>query len=343
MVRVRIVLLVALALTVAACSSAQTVPPTTQNGVPSTTTVPPTTQPTPAVDMSVTPVGWVPVAYRDAQVSVPAAFSVFYPDQIAACSFPRQPGSLFVAPTPVTYTGLTCGRPHSNTNVIVRPMGQVPPAYANEKPTILNGVSVYLGAHGVTFITYYAPSLGVEVTARGPMARRIVDTLCRSPRAVALASGSAPSVPSSWRSVTFAGLRFSAPADWPVTRTQDTTGLGDICGTPGVALSHRLLLSTDQRPFVVPFCPIMLPRPQMPLNGVQVDSGLRTEPNVTPAFSHHCLQLHGLTACPATSPAYSILVLKVTVPGRAKPVFVSVGLAGNGVVARTILYSLRAA
>ena len=81
----------------------------------------------------------------------------------------------------------------------------------------------------------------------------------------------------------------------------------------------------------------------MPRNGVQVDSGLRTEPNVTPAFSPHCLQLHGLTACPATSPAYSILVLKVTVPGRAKPVFVSVGLAGNGVVARTILYSLRAA
>ena len=31
------------------------------------------------------------------------------------------------------------------------------------------------------------------------------------------------------------------------------------------------------------------------------------------------------------------------VPGRSKPVFVSIGLAGNGMVARTILYSLRAA
>jgi hypothetical protein len=30
----------------------------------------------------------------------------------------------------------------------------------------------------------------------------------------------------------------------------------------------------------------------------------------------------------------------VTVPGRAKPVIVSIGLAGNGMVARTILYSL---
>jgi hypothetical protein len=45
----------------------------------------------------------------------------------------------------------------------------------------------------------------------------------------------------------------------------------------------------------------------------------------------------------ATSPAYSILVLKLTVPGRKTPVLVSIGLAGNGMVARTILYSLRAA
>jgi hypothetical protein len=63
---------------------------------------------------------------------------------------------------------------------------------------------------------------------------------------------------------------------------------------------------------------------------------------ITLAISKHCLELHGLTACPATSPAYSILVLKVTVPGRNKPVYVSIGLAGNGMIARTILYSLRA-
>jgi hypothetical protein len=37
------------------------------------------------------------------------------------------------------------------------------------------------------------------------------------------------------------------------------------------------------------------------------------------------------------------IVLKVTVPGRDKPVFVSIGLVGNGMVARTILDSLRAA
>jgi hypothetical protein len=78
------------------------------------------------------------------------------------------------------------------------------------------------------------------------------------------------------------------------------------------------------------------------MNGIQVDSGSHVQFDVTLAFSKHCLSLHGLTACPATSPAYSIFVLKVTVPGHSKPVFVSIGLAGNGMVARTILYSLRA-
>jgi photosystem II stability/assembly factor-like uncharacterized protein len=79
------------------------------------------------------------------------------------------------------------------------------------------------------------------------------------------------------------------------------------------------------------------------MNGAQVDSGSHVQFHVSLSFPKHCLDLHGLTACPATSPAYSILVLKVTVPGRKTPVYVSIGLAGNGMVAKTILYSLRPA
>ena len=46
---------------------------------------------------------------------------------------------------------------------------------------------------------------------------------------------------------------------------------------------------------------------------------------------------------PDRATSYSILVLKVVVPGRSKPVVMSIGLANSGTVARTILYSLRAA
>ncbi len=79
------------------------------------------------------------------------------------------------------------------------------------------------------------------------------------------------------------------------------------------------------------------------MDGVQVDSRSRLNFGVALSFSTHCLSLHGLITCPATSPAYSILVVKVTVPGRSKPVYLSIGLAGNGMVARTIVYSLRVA
>jgi hypothetical protein len=117
-----------------------------------------------------------------------------------------------------------------------------------------------------------------------------------------------------------------------------------MCRQQGVAFADTLVtLSTDARPVLLPPCPLIQPTPQQPENGVQVDSGLRTEPTVTLSLSARCLDVHGLTACPASSPAYSILVVRVNVPGREKPVFVSIGLTGNGMVARTVLYSLRAA
>src|ERR1039458_10124396 len=47
----------------------------------STQTVLTTTKPILAVYLSTTPTGWVPVAYGDAQVSVPATFSVIYRGQ----------------------------------------------------------------------------------------------------------------------------------------------------------------------------------------------------------------------------------------------------------------------
>jgi hypothetical protein len=211
-----------------------------------------------------------------------------------------------------------------------------------EKYSTVNGVLVYRRPGGI----YYAPSLGIEASANNPDAESIIlHTLTPSPRSVALASGPAHSVPSSWRTVTFAGLSFAAPRSWSIMRTSDNLWIGDACGTSGVALLPGLsvVLSTDRRQ--VPLA-CSSARYYTPEDGVQVDAGSlpRVERDALRlSFSTHCLKLHGLSACPAISPAYSILVLKVTVPGRPRPVFVSIGLAGDGMVARTILYSLRAA
>jgi hypothetical protein len=300
-------------------------------------TFPITTMPHPAIDLSAAPAGWVPVAYGDAQVSVPPTWVVM---THAWCGGTWPP----IVQLGVVKQDMDCPATPAPPTVRITPLGTIPAPYGQEQPVRLNGISVLLGPEVATSISFFVPSLHVEVWASNGSGTRVIDTLAVSPRAVVLASGPAPLVPSSWQSVSFAGLHFSVPANWPISRTQVTPGLGAICREQGVAfLGTTVTLSSDARPLLFPPCPYIPPTPQQPENGVQVDSGLRTEPTVTLSLSPHCLDLHGLTACPATSPAYSILVLRVNVPGRDKPIFVSMGLAGNGKVARTILYSLRPA
>ena len=324
-----VLVLVVPALILATCTGFEAVTPTTHSGIPRTA------PPLPAVDLSATLAGWVPVAYGDAEVSVPATWAVM---THAWCGGKWPP----IIQLGVVRQDLGCPTAASSPTVRITPLGSIPTPYRQEKPVLLHGIFVLLGPRAATFVTYFVPSLHVELWATDGSGTRVTDTLAVSPRAVVLATRPAPEVPSGWRSVTFAGLHFSVPAGWPVNRTQVTPGLGAICRTPGVAFSGTTVtLSTDACPMLLPPCAYLLPLPQEPVNGVQVDSGLRTEPMVTLAFPARCLDLHGLAACPATLPPYSILVLRVTVPGRTKPVFVSVGLAGNGMIARTIVYSLR--
>ena len=175
----------------------------------------------------------------------------------------------------------------------------------------------------------------------------MVYTLTRSPRSVALAKGPVPSVPSSWRSVTFGGIRLSVPARWLVEK-ESLFFLTCFSGpAEGYSLSHAsVVLDSDVRVGVegCVAAPSSAQPVRSPSNGLRIDTGPAFLSVQTFRFaSGKCLDLHGLTACPATSPEYSILVLRVTVPGRTKPVFVSIGLAESGVIARTILYSLRPA
>ena len=117
-----------------------------------------------------TQIGWGWVRYRAVQVSFPPLVE----------TVTSQPGSTaFVgdSASPIFTSGSGCVGP-PGTEVCLLPLRQVPPAYVAEKPTNFNGVPVYLGTNG----DYYVPSLGVEITASGPLARRIVDTLARNPQ-----------------------------------------------------------------------------------------------------------------------------------------------------------------
>lgn len=303
----------------------------------------------PVVDLSATPTGWVPVAFGNAQISVPATWWVLY--NSPPCPTGSPPGEVFVNPLPGVFHCPPDTAPGPSTAVRLGPPTS-PQSDVLGYPEVINGIAVYPYPTGPRS-SYLVPVLAVQITVDGPLGSRVLHTLTRSPRTQALASGPAPPVPLSWRSVSFAGLRFSVPAGWSVTRTSGAAdGLGNPCATPGVAfpnneaslLSYGVTLSTDQHLLPPNACGLRtFDAPQPPMDGVQVDSGPHIQFHVTLSFSKHCLHIHGLTACPATSLPYSILVLRVTVPGRSKPVYVSIGLAESGMIARTILYSLHSA
>jgi hypothetical protein len=62
-----------------------------------------------------------------------------------------------------------------------------------------------------------------------------------------------------------------------------------------------------------------------------------------PKSLRDCLNLHGLRGCMTRITYEGVFGLIIPVPGRSRPTLVEIGLAGNGMVARTILHSLRAA
>lgn len=331
----RVVACITVALPATACSTAQTT--TKLSGTP-----------LPAVVTSATPVGWVPVDYGDAQISLPATFAVAYPGW--ACPEASSPGTLFVGPQP---TGIVCpiaAPRYPSTTVLMRPLVRADHAFEVPSRHLVNGLLAgELKNHTSQYDGYLVPDLGVTIWADGPMAHQIVATLTRSPRTVPLAPGPAPSIPSGWDTVTFQGLSFAAPQSWPVTRTSGgASSLGWGCWPPGVAFFETgVTLSTDQHLLPPPSCPDRAARSGVqvvtPSDGLEVDSGIHFQFQVPLSFATDCLHLNGLIVCAATSPAYSILVLRVKVPRRSAPLLVSIGLAGSGMVARTILRSLREA
>jgi hypothetical protein len=347
-----VVCLIALAVLGAACTSGAAVTTTTSSST-TTTTVATHPAPTIAVDLSATPAGWVPVAYGDAQISVPSSFSVYYPG-MNECGFVHSPGAVFVGP--VVGGPNWCPapvQPGGSTAVTLLPLGPLPEDFVHLAHIDIHGVTVLVLPSG-RGDSYLVPALGVRLSGQGPLLTRVLRTLTRSPRTVALVSVPALAIPSGWHAVTFGGLSFDAPRSWMVVLTAITgRDVGWACNTSGPAVSGlafrraEVVLSSDRQPFpVIANCPLMQQfqqQFQQPNNGIELDAGNIMNFPVPVTFTKRCLDIHGLTACPATSLTYSILFLKVTVPGRATPVIVSIGLAGNGMVAGTILYSLRAA
>jgi len=342
----RVLSLAVVALLGAACSGGTALSTSSRpaSSRPTTGTSAPKEPPlTIAVDVSATPAGWVPVAYRDAEVSVPANWWVL--DDEPPCPVGHPPGELFVNPRPGVYHCPPTTAPGPTTVLTLRSLTAPVPRHHLQVVTV-NGLAVIPIGASLHISAYLVPMLGVGIYrwAGDVGTAAIVNTLTRSPRDIALAPGPATTVPKSWHRFSFAGVSVAAPDTWPVVRTDDAYYDACVQGTGVLPAPASVVLDTD-RSRIAPFCPFFpfAGPAYRPTDGVRVNEVLLPTPQSPPDFMS-CLHLSGLTACPdVSSTEYAILTLEVTGPGLAKPAYVSIGLAGNGLVARTVLDSIRAA
>jgi hypothetical protein len=203
----------------------------------------------------------------------------------------------------------------------------LPSCGIHTKPVVVNGIDTYRSS---SENLWFVPQLGVRIALMGPMSDKVFHTLTSSPSIVALASGPAPAIPSSWHRIGFDGISVAVPASWP-TLDFETSLAGEI----GFGQSEVILdgggLSTG-----------IIVGGQLPV--FQSSSAVlieRVDGDVQGKFGP-CLHINGLSACPPRVTLVNSLALLVHVPGQRTPVGVEIGLAGNGIVARTILYSMRA-
>ncbi|MGO9197671.1 MAG: hypothetical protein ACLQK4_11185 [Acidimicrobiales bacterium] len=355
MARTRLALtVVGVALALSACSSSpkSETPTTTPAPSSSPKVAPPRIQLT---DTSLQPSGWVPIEYGHAQISVPATWKVIGPPACLgslhdAVILGGGAGDGYCPPERVqreTHVVEIEPYPYRRRGTIAISQPSVP-----VKVMHLSGFTVLRSVFGNT---YAMPALGVSLVFFAQTDRRVLDTLTRSPRAVALGRSGAPAIPASWRRITFAGLSFAVPSTWAVSRTSVTTLGSPPCSALSdmVATTPSVVLSTDGEPAYVYHCPSFVPgreRPLRPQLGLVVDGNSKWTPTFV-ARAEDCRSQAGLHLCVDTSANEGILEVSAArspscgtdcSPVVSHPPIIALGLSGSGLTDRTILDSFRA-
>ena len=282
------------------------------------------------------PVGWDAVPYRRARLSVPGRWLVQTPSQIICA--PRLAGMIFTGVKPGIPEGAGCGLTASYAWIL--PAGHIPSGISHRKPTaVINGIPVYRRPAGPGSVLYLAPELGVRVGAHGPLGKRVLATLNRSPLSVVLGKGRASVVPAGWAWHRFGGVKFAAPRRWHLHRqTQWAT-----CGT-GLVPSSLVLIDAIKPPLALP-CPFPFPyaeyfEAQPGLTGV---TGKFAARSVGEHFTR-CQLRHGARICLAAVTGQGgfrsgVLIFSVSRPHHHPAAFFLLGLSGSGARARAIFDS----
>jgi hypothetical protein len=286
------------------------------------------------------PAGWAPVPYRRAQLSVPGSWLVQSPRQFS-CG-PRSGGMIFAGGRPVVPKGAGCGLTASLA--WIRPAWRIPPGISHRRPAaVIRGIPVYRLPGGPGSVAYLVPELGVRAGARGPLARRVLDTLTRSPLSVVLRRGPAGPVPASWVWHRARGVRFATPRSWHLRRERQWA----TCGT-GLVPGRLLLIDATRPPARLP-CPAPFPAAaaERAQPGLTVVTGKYAAASAGEDFAG-CRVRHGVRICLSTVTGQGgfssgVLVFSASRPHRSPAAFFLLGLSGTGARARAVLGSVRVA
>jgi len=286
-----------------------------------------------------TPVGWAPVPDQHAQLSVPGLWLVEVPGQVW-CT-PQPSGMIFVGGKPRIPKGAGCGLTASLA--WIRPAGHIPPGIRHRRPTaVIHGIPVYRLPGGPGSAAYLVPELGVRVGARGPLARRVLATLTRSPLSVVLRSGPAGPVPASWIWHRFGGAQFATPPSWSLRRENQWA----TCGT-GLEPSSLLLIDATRPPAHLP-CPAPFPTAaaDRAQPGLTVVTGKYAAKSVGEDFVS-CRVRSGVRICLSSVTGQGglsggVLILSASLPHGHGATFFLLGLPGSGARARAVFDSIRA-
>lgn len=248
---------------------------------------------------------------------------------------------MFIAEPAHLPAGMGCGP--AATVVTIRQAASTPVPHA--PPRNVNGIRVELGwSRRGTHISYRERALGLDISATGPLARRVLQTFTHSPRSV-VSNSTGLIAPPDWRPMSFGGLRFDVPPQW---RTEHRRWWG---GCPANLTPHLLVLSTAKI-MSDPGCPA-------PLDTAGINAGapgmvLGAGPHIGDdhLVGETCGPHNGLRVCidppplrggEPTDNGLQILAASVYLPGRQRPDHLEIGLFGSGLTPARIFDSITAA
>ena len=285
------------------------------------------------------PASWAAVPFRRARLSVPGMWLVETPQQVLCV--PRTRGMIFAGSKPAVPKGAGCGLTASRA--WIRPAGHIPPGLRHRKPSaVIHGIPVYRLPSGQGSVRYLVPELGVRVGARGPLARRVLATLTRSPLSVVLRRGPAGPVPDRWSWHRSGGVRFAVPRSWrPQRENQWAT-----CGT-GLVPGRLLLIDATRPPAPLP-CPAPFPTAaaEQARPGLTVVTGKYAAASAGQRFAR-CQVRGGVRICLSSATGQGgfsggVLIFSAS-RSRRQAAFFVLGLSGSGARARAILGSVTVA